>query len=467
MSLLSWIRDWWSKMFTKDTIKTALGIEIDVSSIMAEALKTWSLIYQNKSPWLTTKMHSLNLGATIASEIARSVTIEMSVEIEGSARAEFLKMQLQPILDRLREKVELGCALGGLMMKPYPKNGMIAVDFIGANSFYPVTYDSSGNITACVFADRRKIGDAWYTRLEYHNYSNGKCMVKNAAFKSTDVNQLGNKVALTVVQDWAVIEEQAVIEGIDKPLFAYFRYPAANNNDPDSPLGVSCFSRAVQQLEDADEIYTNLVWEFRSGKRKMYVNELALKRDNDGNPYLPQDEDYIRTLAGTANIGETKGLFDEWSPDFRQEMISSGLNDILKRIEVLCGLANGTLSDPETVDKTATEILSSKQRSAATVVDTQKALKNALDDLLYAMSAWCDIEGLAPRGAYTASYDFDDSLVTDRDKQFTQDNQTVGMTSMPKYVFLMRNYKLKEETAKQWIAEAQSEQPETDLFQGA
>jgi A118 family predicted phage portal protein len=199
----------------------------------------------------------------------------------------------------------------------------------------------------------------------------------------------------------------------------------------------------------------------------MYVNELALKRDDDGNPYLPQDEDYIRTLAGTANIGETKGLFDEWSPDFRQEMISSGLNDILKRIEVLCGLANGTLSDPETVDKTATEILSSKQRSAATVVDTQKALKNALDDLLYAMSAWCDIEGLAPRGAYNTSYDFDDSLVTDRDKQFTQDNQTVGMTSMPKYVFLMRNYKLKEETAKQWIAEAQSEQPETDLFQGA
>jgi A118 family predicted phage portal protein len=139
----------------------------------------------------------------------------------------------------------------------------------------------------------------------------------------------------------------------------------------------------------------------------------------------------------------------------------------LKRIEVLCGLANGTLSDPETVDKTATEILSSKQRSAATVVDTQKALQKSLDELLYAMSAWCDIEGLAPAGVFTAEYNFDDSLVTDRDKQFSQDGQTVGMTAMPKVVFLMRNYKLTEEVAKKWLADAQAEQPEVDLFPGA
>lgn len=455
-------------MFTKDTIKTALGVEIDVSSLMAEALNKWSLIYTNKSPWLTTKMFSLNLGAAIASEIARSVTIEMAVKVDGSPRAKYLAEQLQPVLDRLREKVELGSALGGLMMKPYPKDGGIAVDFVGANSFYPVAYDSSGNITACVFADRRKVGDAWYTRLEYHKFLGDRCEVRNAAFRSTDVNLLGNKVPLTSVEDWAGIEEAALIEGIDKPLYAYFRYPAANNVDPNSPLGPSCFARAVQQLEHADDIYTNLIWEFRSGKRKMFVNELALKKDaKTGLPYVPQDEDYIRTLAGTSNIGDTKGLFDEWSPDFREAAINSGLNAVLKKIEFLCGLAYGTLSDPETVDKTATEILSSKQRSAATVVDTQKALQKSLDELLYAMSAWCDIEGLAPAGVFTAEYNFDDSLVTDRDKQFQHDNQTVGMTAMPKVIFLMRNYKLTEEVAKKWLADAQAEQPEADLFPGA
>ena len=454
-------------MFSRDVIKSALGVEINVSSSMAEALTNWNLIYTNNSPWLTTKMYSLNLGAAIASEIARSVTIEMEVKVDGSARGEYLAAQLQPVLNRLREKVELGSALGGLMMKPYPKDGGIAVDFIGANSFYPVAYDSSGNITACVFADRRKVGDAWYTRLEYHKFLGGRAEVRNAAFRSTDVNLLGNKVPLTSVEDWVGIEEAALIQGIDKPLYAYFRYPAANNVDPNSPLGPSCFARAVQQLEHADDIYTNLIWEFRSGKRKMFVNELALKRDTNNVPYLPQDEDYIRTLAGTSNIGDTKGLFDEWSPDFREAMIKAGLNDVKKEIEFLCGLAAGTLSDPQEVDKTATEILSSKQRSAATVVDTQKALQKSLDELLYAMSAWCDIEGLVPAGVFTAEYNFDDSLVTDRDKQFQQDNMTVSMSAMPKVTFLMRNYKLDEPTAKKWLADAKAEQPEVDLFTGA
>jgi hypothetical protein len=38
---------------------------------------------------------------------------------------------------------------------------------------------------------------------------------------------------------------------------------------------------------------------------------------------------------------------------------------------------------------------------------------------------------------------------------------------MPKVTFLMRNYKLDEPTAKKWLADAQAEQPEVDLFQGA
>jgi A118 family predicted phage portal protein len=468
MSIFTWLKDWWSKMFTKDTIKSALGVDIDVSTPMLEALKTWSLVYINKSPWLeNTKMHSLNLGATIASEIARSVTIEMKVTLDGSARASFLSDQLEVVLSKLREKVELGCALGGLMMKPYVVNGNVVVDFMGENSFYPVSYDSNGNITSVVFVDRRKVGAAWYTRLEYHDFKENKCVVKNYAFKSTEQSQLGNRVSLSDVQDWALLEEEATIEGIEKPLFAYFRYPDANTTDPSSPLGHSCFARAITQLQDADEIYTNLVWEFHSGKRKMYVDQLALKKDAvTGEPYLP-DDDYVRTINATGNIGENNKLFADWSPEFRQEAINAGLNSVLKRIEFLCGLAYGTISDPESVDKTATEILSSKQRSAATVVDTQKALKKSLDDLLYAMSAWCDIEGLSTSGIYNVTYDFDDSLVTNKELQMTQDRATVGMNAMPLTEFLMRNYNLDESTAKRWVEEAAPKVDETSLFSGA
>ena len=97
-------------------------------------------------------------------------------------------------------------------------------------------------------------------------------------------------------------------------------------------------------------------------------------------------------MNGGGNIGED-GMFHEWTPSLREENILRGLDAILKRIEYACGLAYGTLSDPASVEKTATEIKASKQRTYATVTDTQKALQSALERLIWAMDVWTTIGG--------------------------------------------------------------------------
>ena len=72
---------------------------------------------------------------------------------------------------------------------------------------------------------------------------------------------------------------------------------------------------------------------------------------------------------------------------------------------------------------------------------------------------------LVPAGTFQAAYDFDDSVIIDKDLQMSQDRQTVSRGAMPKTGFLMRNYGLDEETAKKWLADQQAETPQ-DLFQG-
>ncbi len=75
---------------------------------------------------------------------------------------------------------------------------------------------------------------------------------------------------------------------------------------------------------------------------------------------------------------------------------------------------------------------------------------------------------LAPRGAYSVTYTWDDSVVVDRDAQLLTDRQTVNMGAMSKVRYLMRNYGLSEKDAKTWVAEAVEETPEKeDLFNGA
>jgi A118 family predicted phage portal protein len=451
---ISWIKEVINKMIGKSTVKQAIGQDVAISEPMITALELWSQMYENKAPWLSKDIVSLNLSAAIASEISKLVTLELKITIEGSPRAEYLALQFAKVADKLRDAIEYGAAKGGLVFKPYVNGENINVDFIQANQFFPISFDSNGNITASVFVDQRMVGDTYYTRLEHHNMTDAGYIVKNKAFRSKVKDMLGSQVDLSVVEDWAELEPIATITGIKKPLFAYFRYPLANNIDPTSPLGVSCYARAVDLIKDADIQWSHLLWEFESGQRALYADALAFGKDKDGKPILPNKRLYRSLDMG----GQADDLFKEWTPTLREENILRGLDAILKRIEFACGLAYGTLSDPQTVDKTATEIKTSRQRSYATVVDTQKAVQKAMDDLLYAMDTWATLSKLAPKGKYTATYDFDDSVIVDKDAQFQQDLRLVQSGIMSPVEFRMRNFGEDEETAKQKIAEAKAGQ---------
>lgn len=442
-------------MLGQNSIKQAMNADIAISTPMAEALQLWSAMYENQSPWLNKDIKSLNLAAAIAGEVARLVTIEMKAEFSGSPRAEFLKKEFQKVLESLREKVEQGAAKGGLMMKPYVDGESISVDFVQADQFYPVKFDSTGNIQSCIFSDTRTIGKYFYTRLEFHQLEDQGVVIRNQAFRSTSKEALGTPVPLESVEEWADIAPEALIVGVDRPLYGYFKYPLANNIDVASPLGVSCFSRAVDLIQDADKQWSRLLWEFESGERALYADVLAFGKDDYGNPVLPIRRLY-RALNGGSNIGDEE-MFHEWTPSLREENILRGLDAILKRIEYTCGLAYGTLSDPQQIDKTATEIKTSKQRTFATVTDSQKSLEKALIQLLYAMDVWATIAKLAPKGEYKVVFEFDDSVIVDRELQFQQDLTLVSSGIMSKVEFRMRNFKEPEAVAKQKIAEAAAE----------
>jgi A118 family predicted phage portal protein len=326
-------------MIGTGSVKSALSIDIAISPLMAESLQLWALMYNNFSPWLSKDVHSLNLSAAISAEIARTVTIEMKIAVTGSARATWLQEQIDRFMPHLRQYTEYGCAKGGLMLKPYvDADNQIAIDCVQADMFYPIAFDTNGHITSCIFADQRTVGRDYYTRLEYHTMTPAGCVIKNLAFKSLARDTLGTQVPLSSVNDWTLLLPEATITGVTKPLYAYFRYPVANSIDPTSPLGVSCYARATQLIEQADKQWSNLLWEFESGQRALYVSEDAFKKDvRTSLPILPHKRLY-RTLDMSGDIG-SGGLYEDWTPTLREENILRGLDAILRQIEFTCGLA--------------------------------------------------------------------------------------------------------------------------------
>lgn len=444
----------YSKMYEAiaKILKNEEQITFVMSDVMARRIELWSALFQNKEPWLSDTIQSLNLPASVAGEIARLITLEMETKVDGSARASYINTVYQKAVRKLRIFVEFACAKGGMVLKPYVTDTGIATEFIQADSFFPISFDDDGNITRCVFLDQFREGNSIYTRVEYHKLEGTRMTIRNRAFKAVTDGVLGVEIPVNSIPKWKALADQMVFDGVSKLPFGYMKIPMANQEDNDSPLGVSCYSRGIWLIKSADERYSQIDWEYQSKETAVHIAESLLARNHQTQSleYPGGKKRLYRELEYNAGVVD-KPLLDVFSPDIRDQSFFNGLNQQLRRVEFACYLAYGTLSDPNNTDKTAEEIRASKQRSYSFVKDCQSELQAALDDYVSAIDFWTTIYKLAPAGSYHASYKWDDSIVVDAEKERQTDRADVAMGAMQLWEYRMKYYKEDEETAKRMV----------------
>ena len=330
-------------------------------------------------------------------------------------------------------------------------------------------------MTGAIFYDHLVRGNRIYTRLEDHEFSGSTYSITVKAFRSMTSADLGIEVPLTDVPEWAAISPHTEFSDVDRPLWGYFRVSSGNSTDRHSPLGVSVYAAAVDTIHDTDEQYGRLLWEYDGGQLALDVDQTALRPDINGESVMPQREQrlYRNWLNGSSGANG-RNLYEVFAPALRDESYRRGMDAMLKRVEFQCGLAYGTLSDPQNVDKTAEEIRSSKQRSYTTVKDLQRALGNALTDLVYSISKLLDAQwnsgaAVSPPGDCNVTFDFDDSIISDpkERKQMYWGYVTAGKFPFWRYLVEFEGYS--EDDAKAIAAEADAENrsPEALTFGGA
>jgi len=361
-----------------------------------------------------------------------------------SSRAEYLESQYKKLKKQIRKQIEYGIAKGGLVIKPYvvanqstTADGVdsdltpsleIEFDFVQADAFYPLTFDASGKITEAAFVQSKVEKNVVYRKLEYHKWENNVVTVINKAYKSnnlranTDLNNtdLGEEISLQEVPEWKNLDEKATIKNVTQPLFAYFKMPEANTIDTTSPLGVSGFSRAVNLIRDADIQYSRLLWEYEGGELAIDIDRDALRTDEDGNGNEHTRPNQLqRRLFRKVDLGSSSDTYQPFAPSLRDNHYIDGLNTILMRIEDVCGISRGTLSDSADVARTATELRILKQRSYQTNADIQSAIEDTLRDVIYIMDVYATLYEITPDGEYDVSFEWDDSILVDVDAELT------------------------------------------------
>lgn len=432
------------KMLGREKIKDAIRVEVAVSDKMANGIDLWAKMYKNEPPWKEKNTKLCGLPAAIAGEFARLVTLELKTEVTGN---DFINEEYQAVVSDIRKYTEYACAKGGLAMKPYASEGHIEVDMVQADRFFPTKFNSRGEVTAAVFAESLTVGKKVYTRLEYHQHEGTMYHINNKAFVKQDLDNvevLGKEVPLTAVPEWANLQEEVTLKNVKMPLFAYFKIPNANNVDDTSPLGVSVYSRAINDIKEADNQWTRLLWEFEGSELAIDADITLFKKDDKGNYEFPKGKDRLFRMMDLDDNAEKYKVF---APAIRDENLINGFNAILRRIEFNVGLAYGTLSDPNTVDKTAEEIKTSKQRSYSTVSDIQKSLQTALKQLVYAMDVMAQLSGLSDRKKYEMSFDWDDSIVIDKEQELASMQQDAVAGFIRKELYVAAKYGVSEEEA--------------------
>ena len=410
MNVLDMITKAVRRLFGKNDIKKFYDTEPAAGALMAASIDRWYQMYAGAAPWLTKDTVSLRLEQGIVRELANITLSEMTVSA-GNGKLDTL---LTAALRDLNLGLQAGLATGAMVIKPLGTDG---VQCIPQNSFIPLKYNASGRLTDVIFPEINKVRENEYLiRMERHTLDARGLTISNRAFRSRTPDTLDREIALGSVPEWADIAEAVTYPGVTRPAFGYYVNPISNTIDG-SAAGVSVFASAEELIRRTDTQSARLDWEYDSAERAIHADTAALKLTENG-VELPK-----KRLYRGLDLMQTNGeLFKEFSPALRDGGYLNGLNEYKRAVEFVVGLAYGDISDPQSIDKTATEIRAAKSRKYNTVSAIQENLRRCLDDLLYALAFW---NGMTS-ARYELSCTFKDSILADEQSERDEDRKDLA-----------------------------------------
>lgn len=466
MGIIAAIKGWWKKMFFKSDAKRIFDVDILLSDTMDMAIRTWNQIYAGHPNWVDKDNHvkTINFAKSVSSETARLACLDLSIKVSGSARAVYLQSVIDNMFGKIREYVERGCVNGTIILKP---NGD-GIDCFDPQRFLPTEVDGNGNIRAGIFFDFYEQSKKYYKRLEYHRFADdGVYLISNRCFISESSTSLGTETDITKTP-WKELMPDVGIENIEKPLFAVFKTPMANNIDIASPLGMSIFAEAMEELKDLDVAYSRNAKEIYDSKRTVLADERlfdgkAIMVDGEIVRVKPKMPDYIRNVLSEGQ----ENFYQEINPNLNTDTRVKGINNILSILAYKCGYSNGYFSfDSMTGIQTATGVEASQQRTIQFIKDVRDKLEMTMDDLIYAIDKYADLYDLAPVGVYQVEYGFGDICYN-----YEEDKKTwwgyVQAGKVPAWMYFVKFENMSEDEAKAMQAEieaAEAEKQQGGLF---
>lgn len=476
-------------MLFKTDAEKAFGVETYLSPEMDNAIKLWEQLESGKPPWIGEDTRTVRFSNTVARELSKLVTQNIDIKVQAKYGTGETATKIQKAIDNYflknaQEIIGNQIMLGGVMAK-WNGKGM---DYIPPDRFLVTEFDSNRDIHGAIFFSYYQKEKKFYTRAEWHRFEdmarrsdseNGPdgpvrvYRVSNKAFVSDQKDQIGRETDLENTK-WADIVPEFTAENLEKPLFVYIKNPYSNTIDPDSPLGVSCFSECIEELRWLDIAMSTMGVETEDSAPKMIVGQSAIQYAQTNGIELP------RMVLKTGLDDMTDKPFEQWQPALQVASRTEGINFYLNIISAKVGMDTGTFvfNGQKVVVATATQIEATERQTINTMMMYRQVLDRpesngdgrlgVIHDIAYIINAMEVINGdIIPSefGNYELYADFGDPFSNkEEDKLF--ELQLANQGYMSKARFLVRHLGMTEEEAAAMVQEATEESMERQKSEG-
>lgn len=476
-SLFSKVRGWLYKLgIIKGVKKLVENRDLDISEVMYNEIEKWrclysgyfkewhDITYQTIQGKQKRRMATLGMPKVVSEEMASIVFNEKcSINISEDTLSETIESILEDngFYEAFQHYLEYSFAMGGMVVKPYFKDGKILISFVGAASFIPISW-ANGNIYEGVFVNESKRRNKKYTHLEWHLWESGKYVIRNELYRNDNqTDDLGIQVPLDELFEG--LENETYFTVLDKPIFTYIKPNIANNVDMDSPLGVSIYANSLDVMKSLDIAFDSFQREFILGKKRILVPASLIRTVIDpetGTPtrYFDATDEVYQGL----NLGQDSDEIKDISTELRVEEHIAAINALLNILAMQTGFSSGTFSFDGKSVKTATEVVSENSKTFRTKQSHEiiigAGIKNVVETIIKLGEAFQLFK--APND-YEITVTFDDSIAEDKtgNANYWINLVSNGLSSKKKAI--MKVLGLSEDEAIQMLQEIQEENKTT------
>lgn len=414
---------------------------------------------QNGERQVKCRRYSLGMGKKLCEDWANLLMNEkVQITLEGQKEQDFIDLVLTEnnFTVKANEMQELKSALGTVAYVPrvigqeisesgdiVPGNASgIVLDYVTIENIYPLSWQN-GYISECAFSSEVTRGGKDYLYLQIHRREdNGNYVIENRIYRY-DNEQLADE-QLVNVKGFENIPP-VVHTGSDKRQFVIDRPNIANNINYLLPTGIAIYANAIDVLQGVDIAYDSYVNEFKLGKKRIMVKPSAAQY-LDGTPAFDPDDVVFYVMPEDTEDGAVVTPIDM---TLRTAEHNTGIQDQLNILSSKCGFGETYYRFDGGSVATATQVISENSTMFRTIKKMEIVLEQALVELCRillrlgntAMNAGLneDVE---------ISIDFDDSIIEDKQSEFSRDMQMLSAGIMNDWEFRAKYMNEDEATAK-------------------